>query len=585
MTPKKLFLFMLLLGACSSDSPTSAPEIPSSANNSDLVATSEIIPEERVSPDIRPEVGGLNGALVSGHPLASQVGFEVLRNGGNAIDAAVSMAAVLAVVRPHMNSIGGDTFALFYDGDSKEVMALNASGRAGALGTSEFVRSAGHEQMPFTGAKSITVPGALSAWVAALERYGTISLADALQPAVDIAENGFMVSKTLAEDLYSAAERLNDAGQQIYRPGGQPLQAGDLLKSPTLAATLRQIQQNGPEVFYGGEIAETLASFILENGGHLTAEDFRNHTAEWTPTVTGSFQQYTVHTVPPNSQGMVLLQMLGMADNIDFASHTANSAPLLHQLVEISKIAFSDRDKWISDPAFNNVPVDAMLNRDYLTDRFQLVSDTAQSAYTPGFGEEIFDAGHAQVRGSGDTIYLMVVDSDNNAVSWVQSLFGTFGSNLVEPTTGIVLQNRGAGFSIEPGNPNEIMPGKRPFHTLMSTLVTDTDDDLVMTIGTPGGGGQPQFISQAMINTLIYGLSPQQSVEAPRFRIGSGTSVALESRIGDTVTQAMQSLGHNVQPAEGWTANFGNVQMIYRLPNGILRTGADMRREAAAQAF
>lgn len=549
------------------------------------VATAEIIPEDRMASDLRPEIGGLHGAVVSGHPLASQIGYEVLRKGGNAVDAAVSMAAVLAVVRPHMNSIGGDSFALFYDGKNKEVVALNGSGRAGALGTSAFIRDGGHQRMPFTGAASITVPGAVSAWEAALQRSGTITLAEALQPAVEIAENGFMVSKTLAEDLYSAAERLNDAGQSIYRPGGQPLQAGDLLKLPELAQSLRVIQQEGAKAMYGGVIGKALSAFILDNGGHLTDDDFSNHTAEWSPPVTGGFHGYRVHTVPPNSQGMVILQMLGMADHIDFSNHMPGSALLLHQLVEITKIAFADRDRWISDPAFNDIPVDALLDTDYLQNRFQLIETPAALGYPPGITDHTIDTGVANRPGSGDTVYLMAVDSDNNAVSWVQSLFGTFGSNLVEPTTGIVLQNRGAGFSIEPGDPNEIVPGKRPFHTLMATLVTDRRGDLVMTIGTPGGGGQPQFITQAMIQSIVYGMSPQQAVEAPRFRIGAQASVSIESRTRQSVVDGMSAFGHDMEIIQGWTANFGNVQIIQRLPNGMLRTGADMRREAAAQAF
>lgn len=585
MKLRVLFLCVLALSACNEQGSISSEPVILAANTNDTVSTSEVIPDERTSPDIRPEIGGIHGAVVSGHPLASQVGYDVLRNGGNAVDAAVSMAAVLAVVRPHMNSIGGDTFALFYDASTKEVMALNGSGRAGSLGTSEFIRNSGYERMPFTGAKSITVPGAVSAWDSALKRYGTITLAEALQPAVEIAESGFMVSKTLAEDLYTAAERLNEAGQAIYRPNGNPLLAGDLLKSTALAQSLRMIQQQGTDVLYGGALGNVLSAFILENGGHLTADDFRAHTSEWTLPVTVTFQNLKVHTVPPNSQGMVMLQMLGMANHIDFSAHNHTSASLLHQLIEITKVAFADRDQWIYDPAFSLVPVDAMLDTDYLETRFQLIGDNASAGYDPGFGNEVFDTDYAHLRGSGDTVYLMAVDSDNNAVSWVQSLFGTFGSNLVEPTTGIVLQNRGAGFSIQQDSPNEISPGKRPFHTLMSTLVTDNNGDLYMTIGTPGGGGQPQFITQSMIQAIVYGMSPQQAVEAPRFRLNAGTSVAIETRVGNSVVQGLELNGHIVETTEGWTANFGNVQMIQRLPNGVLRTGADMRREAAAQAY
>lgn len=583
MKSKIAFLGLFLLTMCSSED-TINTRI-SSGNISDEIATSEVISDEVMGHDIRPEVGGAYGAVVSGHPLASQIGYEVLRNGGNATDAAVSMAAVLTVVRPHMNSIGGDAFSLFYDSSTGKVVGLNGSGRAGALATSDFFTEKGLDRVPFSGAGSITVPGAVSAWYEALATYGSLSWQEALQPAVEIAENGFTVTQTLAEDLHNASMRLNDAGQAIYRPTGEPLKAGDRLTNRALAQTLRTLQQQGPEALYGGSIGNTLSNFILEQGGALTTDDFRSHVAEWQSPISITFRGHKIHTTAPNSQGIAMLQMLGMAEQIDFSTYTSNESGLLHELIEITKVAFADRDRWVYDPTFESIPIDQLLDKNYLRERYVGVDTTASFDNTPGLGDEAFSATHAHLPAAGDTVYLMAVDSDGNAVSWIQSLFGTFGSNLVEPTTGIVLQNRGAGFSLEAGTPNEISPGKRPFHTLMSTLITSADDQFLMAIGTPGGGGQPQFITQAIIQSLVYQFSPQQAAEAPRYRIGSGTTVELESRLPSLSVEELAARGHNILVTHGWTANFGSIKIIQRLPNGALRTGADMRREATAMAY
>ena len=567
-----------------------SPEFPSTDTISTAaipneVQTSEIIPLELQGSDIRPEVGGLNGAVVSEHPLASQAGYEVLRRGGNAIDAAVTMAAMLTVVRPHMNSVGGDAFVLYYDAATRQVSALNASGRAGELATPEFIAAAGNERMPFSGPLSITVPGAVSAWEETLARFGSITLADALQPAIDVAEHGFMVTTTLAEDMASAAPRLNDAGRAVYMKGDQPYEAGDVLVSSDLAKSLRMIADQGASVLYGGELGNNIANYLGSIGSHLTAADFANHRAEWTSPASTTFHNNIVYTVQPNSQGLVLLQMLAMLEALDTGHYAHNSDSALHDMVEITKLAFADRDDWVADPAFATVPVEQLLDRQYLANRAALVSGSANNEVYSGINrssvDHIGDAGHA----GGDTIYLMVVDQQGNAVSWIQSLFGSFGANILVPGTGIVMQNRGAGFTLQQDHPNQIAPGKRPFHTLMATMVTDADGEFRMTIGTPGGGGQPQFIFQTLAKVLMFDLTPQQAVESPRYRLGNGVNVGIESRVDTAVTQALSERGHVIETGYGWTAEYGSMQVIERLPNGVLRTGADMRREAAALAW
>jgi gamma-glutamyltranspeptidase/glutathione hydrolase len=534
-------------------------------------------------PEIRPEVGGLHGAVSSDHPLATAAGYEVLRSGGNAVDAAVTMAAILAVVRPHMNSVGGDAFALFYDGASRSVSALNASGRAAAGATPEFFRDQGIDRMPGSGPLSVTVPGAVSAWAEALDRYGTISLAQALAPAIEIARDGFMVTTTLADDLRNSSARLNEGGQAIYRPGGRALEAGDLLKSPQLAHSLERIAAEGPGALYGGSVGASVAAFLEGLGSPLRLSDFAVHRPEWTETIHTEFLGHRVHTVRPNSQGVSLLQVLGMARTLPFAERQPNSDRLMHEMVEFVKLAFADRDRYVADPAFADVPLDRLLDASYLAARAGQVTERAvEGQEATSFADEFRTD---ETDGGGDTVYLMAVDQWGNAVSWIQSLFGTFGAGIVDPETGIVLQNRGSGFTLDEGHPNQVAPGKRPFHTLMATMVTDLDGEFAMTIGTPGGGGQPQFIAQTLVQMLAFGMSPQQAIEAPRFRVGSGVNLSVEDRLPLQVSEGLAVRGHNVNATPGWDANYGNMQVIRRLPNGLLRTGADMRREGAAMAY
>jgi gamma-glutamyltranspeptidase / glutathione hydrolase len=532
-------------------------------------------------PAIRPEVGGVHGAVVAGHPLAVQAGLARLRAGGNAVDAAVTMAGVLAVVRPHMNGVGGDAFGLFYEADTRRVAALNASGRAAAGATPELFAVQGIERMPGRGPLTVTVPGAVSAWHAALERYGTITLAEALAPAIAIAEEGFMVSETLAEDLEAAA-RLNEGGRGIYMPGGARVAEGDVLKSPELAGTLRRLATEGPAALYGGALGASLADFLEGVGSPLRLSDFAAHRPEWVEPVSATFRGRRVHTPPPNGSGLALLQMLAMAETLPLESYEPNSADLLHALVEIKKLAFADRMRWIADPAAVDVPVERLLDPDYLRARASLIPDLAATSQPAGFGPEL---AAEEDDGEGDTVYLAAVDQWGNAVSWIQSLFATFGSGLVDPTTGIVLQNRGSGFTLQAGHPNRVAPGKRPFHTLMPVMLTDADGSYEMSIGTPGGDVQPQAVTQALVQMLVFGMSPQRAIEAPRFATGGELTLRVEDRLPQHVAAELGALGHEVEVVPGWTAPFGNVQAIWRLPSGVLRTGADMRREGASAAY
>lgn len=538
--------------------------------------------------EIRPEVAGTGGAVVAGHPLAAAAGYEVLRAGGTATDAAVTMAAVLAVVRPHMNGVGGDAFALFYNGETGEVEAMNASGRAAAGATADFFLEQGLEEIPETGALSVTVPGAVSGWADALNRHGTLTLAQALAPAIRLAEEGFVVTTTLEADVAAAMGGLNEAARAVYAPGGTPTPAGSVLRSPALAETLRVLARDGADALYGGEVGASLARFLEEEGSPLRLPDLAGHEVDWTASISLPFHDRIVHTLPPNSQGMAVLQTLGIAEARGLDGFADPRDPeLLHTLIEAKKLAFADRDRWVADADAAPAPLDRLLDPEYLSRRAGEIGSVAVSSAASGVEDEAVGARTTTepLEGSGDTVYLIAVDAQGNAVSWIQSLFHSFGSGLMDAETGIVLQNRGAGFTLEEGHPNRIAPGRRPFHTLMATLVTHADGSLDMALGTPGGHGQSQTVAQALVQMLLFDLTPQQAAEAPRFRSYNGRRVAVESRFPRWVVQELTTRGHEVTVVDGWTAPFGNLQIIQRSPDGVVRTGADMRREAAALAY
>ncbi len=537
----------------------------------------------------RPDVAGTAGAVNSDHPLASAAGYEVLRDGGNAVDAAVTMAAVLAVVRPHMNGVGGDSFGLFYDAESGEVSALNGSGGAGELGTPQFFADAGRSEIPTRGPLTVTVPGAVGAWATALEERGTISLAEALQPAIRHAEEGFPVSTELHADLADNAGDLNEAGREIYLPDGEPPPVGSLLRNPALAETLRLIAEEGPEAMYGGEVGNRLARFLEERSGYLRPGDFADHTSTWTDPIGVEYRGHRVLTFPPNTQGFVLLQQMKMAEQFDLESMGHNSARYLHTLVELKKLAFGDRARWLADPAAADIPMDSLLSEGYLHRRAGLVSpDSVMEGPGSGIGGPAGGetaASPENAGDSGDTVYLTAVDADGNAVSWIQSLYYAFGSGLVEPETGIVLQNRGALFTLEEGHPNRIEPEKRPFHTLMPAMAL-RDGELAFTFGTPGGDGQSQTLLQVFHNIHLFGMTPQQAVEAPRYRSYGERRLAIEARVPPAVRDSLDRLGHRLDPMNGWLATFGGVQMIYVHPeSGSLVAAAGPRREAYSIAY
>jgi len=535
----------------------------------------------------RPEVRGATGAVSAGHPLAVAAGYHVLRRGGNATDAVVAMAGVLAVVRPHMNGVGGDAFALFYDGESGEVTALNGSGRAGEMATREFFLERGHEEIPETGPLSVSVPGAVAAWLDALERHGTMERAEVLEYAVGYARDGFPVSSRLRRDFRAQSGELDEAGRALYLPGGQPPPAGSLLRNPALASTLERVAREGEDGFYGGPVARRIDAFFRQNGGYLRAGDLAAHTSTWVDPLTADYAGHRLHVLPPNTQGIAQLQLVEMAKSFELKEMGQNTSSYLHTLIELKKLAFADRNRWVADPAHAEIPLERLLDPSYLAERAGRVDPRgAAGDVPPGIGGVAEgDGAGAGMDDGGDTVYITAVDRWGNAVSWIQSLFHGFGSGVFDPETGILFQNRGALFTLEPDHPNVVAPGKRPYHTLTPLLAT-REGDLGFTLGTPGGDSQTQSLLQIMNNHLLFGMTPQAAIEAPRFRSYPGRSVAVEDRISPQVRAELESLGHEVRVIQGWTATFGGAHMIRLDPEtGTLIAAADPRREGYSLAY
>lgn len=523
---------------------------------------------------MRPDVAGTQGAVTSDHPLATNAGADVLRRGGNAIDAAITMAGVLAVVRPHMNGIGGDAFLLYRDARNGKIYALNGSGRAGTFATRKFFQERGLTEVPDTGLLSVTVPGAVRAWSDALRRFGTINLAAALEPAIRYAENGFPVSRKLNSDFAEALRTLERDPQlaSIYLPDGKPPEVGAVLQQKDLANTLRVLAQEGADALYAGSLAKRLAEFSLSDGGLFTWQDFANHSSTWQEPIATGYHDVRVHALPPNSQGIALLMQLNVAEEFDLEKLGHNTSGYINTLVEVKRRVFADRDRFVADPAFYEAPLDKLLGRDY-------ARNVARSLHTK------LEAPVMEERnGNGDTVVACAVDKNGNAVVLIQSLFSSFGSGRMVPGTGIILHNRGSLFTLSDAHVNLIAPNKRPYHTLAPALVT-RGDDLLMVVGTPGGDGQTQTIVQVLNNILLFGMTPQEAVDAPRYLSAQDGRLLLDAGVNLRVRSDLAQKGYRVVSLETASARLGGAQVILLNRAGVKMLGADHRREAFGIAW
>jgi gamma-glutamyltranspeptidase / glutathione hydrolase len=519
-----------------------------------------------------------HAVIATSQPLATTAGLAVLQHGGNAIDAAVTAAAVLNLVEPHMTGMGGDLFALFWSAREKRLVALNASGRSGSLMTREALLQKGHSSVPLFGAEPITVPGALSGWAALLEQYGSISLADALAPAIRLAEEGFPVSPIIAGQWAEAVERLaQDAGARATYliDGTRAPKPGEWFRNPDLAASFRLVAKDGPAVLYGGALGRKIVERVKQLGGFLTLEDLAAQRVEWVTPISASFRGHTVWELPPNNQGVAVLEMLRILEPYDLKAMGHNSAAYLHHLIEAKKLAYADLARWVGDPAAMTIDPRRLLDERFIAARRALLD--------PHHAAEHVEPGAAAT--ASETIYLAAADSAGNMVSFINSNYEEFGSGVVVPGTGFVLQDRGAGFTLQPGLPNTVGPHKRPFHTLIPAFVTrpgPAGEEPWLAFGVMGGAIQPQGHVQVLLNLLEFGMDLQQAIDAPRFRHYQGLRVALEAPIRDSVRQALAKLGHQID----WLApgNAGGGQAVMKLLKGWA-AASDPRKDGMAAGW
>jgi len=523
----------------------------------------------------RPTTMATQGIVATPHYLASSEGVRVLQDGGSAMDAVIAANAVLTVLYPDQTAIGGDCFFLVFDATSGETVGYNGSGRAAADASAEQLTSQGYGAMPAKGGTTVTVPGTIDAWISGHERYGHLELGRVLQPAIDLARDGFPVSPRLGSVLLTQESLIRDwqgLRSLLYRNGSVPA-PGSLLAMPDLSRSLRSIANEGRAAFYEGPIASAIASSVQNTGGWLTTEDLSTHEGEWTVPVALDFKGVTVQTFPPNSQGITALIGLGMVISEELGS-VWGSVRHTHPFIEAAKLAYAVRDARIADPAFSEIDTAEMLTSEFLEKLWR--------SYDPDV------AGPGQPDSAGDTVYLCAIDRDGNAVSLIQSLFGPFGSCVVAGNTGIILQNRGSYFSLHPRSLNYLEPGKRTLHTLMPTMLV-MDGTLLGAVGTQGGDAQAQIQMQLLSNVIDFGMEPQEAIESPRWIAGTrdlGSTVTIETGFPEGTVAGLAARGHSITIVEPWNPNAGHAQMILVDPqSGVLKGGADPRADGAASGF
>ncbi len=531
----------------------------------------------------RPLAMAPHGMVACPHYLASEAGVEILKKGGTAVDAAIAANSVLNVVYPHMCGIGGDAFWLIYDAEKKNLSFLNASGRSPYAASIESFKKAGVPSMPQRGLLAVTVPGAVDGWFEAHKRFGKLPFPALLERAIGYARNGFPVSHILSFKIFEAAAELSrfPFSKALFMPGGNAPRPAQVLTNPGLAGSLEKIAREGRDVFYRGEIGRAIVKFSEENGGLLSAKDFEDTQSTWGEPVSTRYRGYHVFETAPNSQGLTALLILNLLEGYDLSSMGFQSPDHVHLTVEAKKVAFADRNHYISDPERVKIPIDRLLSKEYTAKRRSLIRmDRAADAMIVAPGSP-----------GRDTIYLCVVDEMGNAVSLIQSLYYAFGSAVVAGKTGIVLQNRGAYFSLNPDHVNRLEPHKRTFHTLMSSM-TFREGKPFLVFGTSGADGQPQTHAQVMTAVFDFGLDIQSAVEIPRWVSGryllhqpDGT-LALEGRFPDAIFEELRKRGHDIYRVENWAQNMGCAHGILIHPeNGLRLGGADPRSDGAAIGY
>jgi gamma-glutamyltranspeptidase/glutathione hydrolase len=507
--------------------------------------------------------------VATSQPLAAQAGLRMLLKGGNAVDAIVATAITLTVVEPVMNGIGSDAFALVW-GD-QTLQGLNASGRSPAAWTPE--RFAGQQSMPIVGWDTVTVPGAVSAWVALSQRFGKLPFAELFVPAVEYARAGFLVSPTVARQWANQIERFaaQPGFAQAFMPGGRAPRAGEVFRFPEQAATLEEIARTGGESFYRGTLAGKIAAASRVQGGAMTEEDLAAHRPDWVEPISQGYRGMRLHEIPPNGQGIAALMALGILQHFDLSALPPDSPESVHLQIEAMKLAFADMYEHIADARFMRVTSADLLDGDYLERRARRI-DRQQA--------QDFGAGAPPRSG---TVYLTAADASGMMVSYIQSNYMGFGSGVVVPGTGISLQNRGTCFRLTPGHPNQVGPGKRPFHTIIPAFATREGQPL-MSFGVMGGDMQAQGHTQMMVRLADYRQNPQAAADAPRWKVLGGRDVIVEHHMPEPTVSALTRLGHQVRRAERWSTEFGSAQLIHRLDGGYL-AASEPRRDGQAVGY
>jgi len=522
----------------------------------------------------RPLVMGHRGMVAAAHPLASLVGVDVLRKGGNAVDAAIAVNAALNVTQPGACGIGGDLFALVYWAGEGRVRFLNGSGRTPA--SIDVQRLMERKEMPERGIWTVTVPGCVDAWFTLHETYGSLPMSELLAPAVELAQKGFPISDKMARAIATTLEKLSPDPTwiEVYAPGGSAPEPGERFCQPDLAKTLAMIGEKGRDAFYKGEIAEAIARFSENTGGWLSLEDLASHSSEWGEPLKCSYRGYTVYETPPNTQGLAALIGLRILEGYDIPALDWSNPRRVHLQVEAKKLAFAERDRHVADPGFYQAPLERLLSKEYAARLRQNIDPERAMPVGPSFSL------------AGGTTYFAVADEQGNLVSCVQSLFKGFGALVVPPGTGVALHNRGSYFSLDPAHPNAIAPRKRPFHTLIASMVF-REDRPVLAFGTMGGDGQPQTHIQVFSNILDHGMDVQEAIEAPRWLHGeagpqrAGARLYVESRFGESAVEALKNMGHDVVTVGPWDDAMGHAQGVW-IGDGVYAGAADPRGDGYA---
>ncbi len=529
-------------------------------------------------PQHRPVTLARRGMVAAPHYLAAEAGLDLLKAGGNAIDAAIAASAMLQVVYPFVCGLGGDVFMMIYEGKSGKLYGLNGSGRSASHATIERYHELGYTTMPVRGIHTVTIPGCADGWGAAAERFGSLGLARALVPAIVYAEEGFAVGPGLhnALTLANTLPGFHRSWHAHFLPGETVPPIGSILRFPTLAHTLHTLAKEGSEAFYRGTIADQIAAFFSREDGLITRKDLEAHHSEWVTPLAVPFSSLQIYELPPNTQGVTALQMLGIVDRRRDIGNNPLAPETVHIEVEAKKLAFADRAAYLTDPAYMRVNPAMLIDAHYLDQRSALIDPArAQSSVAPGSL-------------TGDTVYLCTADREGNVVSLIQSNYMGFGSGVVVDDTGIVLQNRGAYFSLDPAATNALAPAKRTLHTLIPSMALRNGRPAIV-FGTMGGDGQAQTHLQVYAALARFGLNMQQAIEMPRWIHGAATDhelLLVEGRFPPETVEALRLMGHVVQVGDDWLATMGYAQGIaFDALSGVMQGGSDPRAEGIAAGW